>query len=293
MASTFRAACIQFSARPEIGPNLKTGIRLSREAAARGAKLIALPEYFSGIATIGFRLVPTAFEEADHPAIPAFTALARELGAWILLGSLAVVRPDGRIANRAYLIDAEGWVSARYDKIHLFDVDLGEDKLYRESETIAPGSVAVVADTPWGGLGLSVCYDLRFPQLYRSLAKSGATMLAVPAGFTKLTGMAHWHVLARARAIENGAYVIAPCQNGMFEGGGECFGHSLIVDPWGAIIADGGEDEGVVVAEIDPGAVVEARRRIPALSHDRDFTTERQGAPRAARRAEPLSAAAK
>jgi predicted amidohydrolase len=275
MASTLRAACIQFSAKRAVEPNIETGIRLAREAAAHGAKLIALPEYFSGVATEGRRIVPTAFDEAAHPALPAFKASARELQAWMLLGSLAVVKADGKIANRAYLIDPTGNLSAHYDKIHLFDVDLGGGKSYRESETIAPGSVAVVADTPWGGLGLSICYDLRFPHLYRALAKAGATMLAVPAGFTKLTGMAHWHALARARAIENGAYVIAPCQNGTFEGGGECFGHSLIVDPWGKILADGGEDEGFVVADIDPEAVVDARRRIPALTHDREFSVGR------------------
>ncbi len=275
MANTFRAACIQFSARARIEPNLATSLRLAREAAGRGAQLIALPEYFSGVATEGHRIVPTAFAEADHPAIPAFKAAARELGTWMLLGSLAVVKADGKIANRGYLIDPAGEVTARYDKIHLFDVDLGAGKQYRESETIAPGSVAVVADTPWGGLGLSICYDLRFPQLYRALAKAGATMLAVPAGFTKLTGIAHWHTLIRARAIENGACVIAPCQNGTLDGGGECFGHSLIVDPWGEILADGGEEEGIVIADIDPQAAVEARRRIPALTHDRNFSVER------------------
>ncbi len=274
MTETFRAACVQFSARREIEPNIEKALRLSREAAARGAKLIALPEYFSGIATQGHRLVPTAFREAEHPAIPAFRDAARELGAFMLLGSLAVTQSDGRIANRLYLIDPAGRVSARYDKIHLFDVDLAPGKRYRESETIAPGSVAVVAETPWGGLGLSVCYDLRFPQLYRALAKAGATMLAVPAGFTRLTGTAHWHVLARARAIENGAYVIAPCQNGVMEGGGECFGHSLIVGPWGEVLADGGDDEGIIVADIDPQAVLDARRRIPALTHDRTFSVE-------------------
>ncbi len=285
MANTFRAACIQFSARARIEPNLATSLRLTREAAAQGAKLITLPEYFSGVATDGHRIVPTAFAEAEHPAIPAFKEAAREFGAWMLLGSLAVMKADGKIANRGYLIDPAGAVTARYDKIHLFDVDLGAGKKYRESETIAPGSVAVVADTPWGGLGLSICYDLRFPQLYRALAKAGATMLAVPAGFTKLTGLAHWHALIRARAIENGAYVIAPCQNGTLDGGGECFGHSLIVDPWGEILADGGEDECVVVADIDPQAVTDARRRIPALTHDRDFTVEQAERGRAGRAA--------
>jgi predicted amidohydrolase len=278
MPEMFKAACIQFSARPEIETNLKTSLRLTREAAAAGAKLVTLPEYFSGVRTEGHRVVPTSFRENEHPAIPAFAAAAKELGLWVLLGSLGIVRADGRIDNRSYLVDPTGRIAARYDKIHLFDVDLEAGKEYRESATIAPGSVAVVADTPWGGLGLSICYDLRFPQLYRRLAHEGATMLAVPAGFTKLTGKAHWYVLCRARAIENGAYVIAPCQNGTLEGGAECFGHSLIVDPWGEILADGGEEEGIVIAEIDPAKVTEARRRIPALTHDRDFSTEREEA---------------
>ena len=272
MAETFRAACIQFSARPEIETNLEKSLELMRQAAAQGAKLVALPEYFSGVSTEGYRVLPVAFREGEHPAIPAFVTAARELGIWILLGSLGIVRNDGRIANRAYVLDPSGSIAALYDKIHLFDVDLEAGKEYRESATIAPGSAAVVADTPWGGLGLSICYDLRFPQLYRRLAHDGATMLAVPAGFTKLTGEAHWHVLCRARAIENGAYVIAPCQNGTLRGGAECFGHSLIVDPWGKVLADGGEDEGIVIAEIDPEAVTRARKRIPALTHDRAFT---------------------
>jgi len=270
----FKAACIQFTAAPEIAPNLDKSLRMVREAAAKGAKLVCLPEYFSGIAAVGSRLVPTALKEEDHPVLPAFKALARELGLWLLLGSMGVTRADGRIANRGYVIDPSGQVSARYDKIHLFDVDLEEGKRYRESETIAPGSTAVVAATPWGGLGLSVCYDLRFPHLYRELAKSGAAMLAVPAAFTRLTGRAHWHVLIRARAIENGAYVLAPCQSGTLSGGAECYGHSLVVDPWGEVLADGGEEEGVIVAEIDPEAVASARRRIPALTHDRGFSVQ-------------------
>ena len=274
MAAPFKAACIQFSARADVATNLDTSLRLTRRAAEAGAKLVCLPEYFSGIATVGGRLVPAAFPEEKHPVIPAFAALARELGLWVLLGSLGVERPDGRIANRGYVIDPEGRVTARYDKIHLFDVDLEAGKSYRESATIAPGSEAVVAETPWGGLGLSVCYDLRFPQLYRRLAKSGATMLAVPAAFTKITGEAHWHVLVRARAIENGAYVFAPCQNGTLEGGSECFGHSLIVDPWGRVLADGGEGEGVILADIDPEEVTRARQRIPALTHDRNFSVQ-------------------
>ncbi len=283
MSKPFKAACIHCGAGPDSAENLATGLRLTREAAAAGAQLILLPEYFSGIRTEGSRFIPTAFREGEHPALPAFKTAARELGLWILLGSLAVIRPEGKIANRGYLIDPSGSVTARYDKIHLFDVDLGEGKDYRESATIAAGAEAVVAETPWGGLGLSVCYDLRFPLLYRAMAQNGATMLAIPAAFTRLTGRAHWHVLNRARAIENGAYVLAPCQNGTLAGGGECFGHSLIVDPWGAVLADGGEEECVIVAEIDPQEVVRARGRIPALSHDRDFSVHVNAAePRAA-----------
>jgi predicted amidohydrolase len=272
MSKPFKAACLQYCARPDIEANLATSLRLAREAAAQGAKFVALPEYASGLATEGARLVPTALPEKGHPFLSAYGALARELGLYILLGSLAIDEADGRIANRAYVIDPSGRVTATYDKIHLFDVDLETGKVYRESETISPGDLAVVADTPWGGVGLSVCYDLRFPQLYRALAKAGAAMLAVPAAFTRLTGRAHWHVLIRARAIENAAYVVAPCQNGVLFGGGECFGHSLIVDPWGEVLADGGDDEGVIVAEIDPAAVARTRARIPALSHDRDFS---------------------
>jgi predicted amidohydrolase len=272
MTTTFKAACIQNCAVPQVEVNIGTCVRLTREAAKAGASLIALPEYFSGIETRDGLIHPAAFPEADHPVIPAFAAEAKALGAWILLGSLGVTAPDGRINNRGYLIDPAGRIGARYDKIHMFDVNLGEGKVYQESATIAPGDKAVVADTPWGGLGLSICYDLRFAYLYRALAKAGAGMLAVPAAFTRTTGQAHWHVLNRARAIECGAYVIAPCQFGTLHGGGEAYGHSLIVDPWGRVLADGGEDEGFIVADIDMGEVDTARARIPALTHDRPFT---------------------
>lgn len=271
MTGSFKAACIQNCAVPDVGTNLEVTRGLTREAAAAGADLVCLPEYFSGLETKGSKVHPAAFPEAEHPVIPAFAEDARELGLWVLLGSLGVTAPDGRINNRGYLIDPAGQVTARYNKIHMFDVDLGEGKVYRESATIAPGDRAVVAETPWGGLGLSICYDLRFAALYRALAKAGASILAVPAAFTKLTGEAHWHVLNRARAIENGAFVIAPCQYGTLDGGAQCFGHSLIVDPWGQVLADGGEDEGFIIADIDMAEVDKARSRIPALTHDRPF----------------------
>jgi len=171
-----------------------------------------------------------------------------------------------------YLIDRSGRVTARYDKIHMFDVDLGEAGKIQESATIAPGDQAVLATAEGAQIGLSICYDLRFAALYRTLAQAGAEVLAIPAAFTRITGEAHWHVLNRARAIENGAFVIAPCQHGKLTGGGECFGHSLIVDPWGQVLADGGEGEGFVTAEIELARVAAARGRIPSLTHDRRFT---------------------
>ena len=272
MSATFKAACIQNCATPDVAENIQTTVALTRDAAKAGASLVCLPEYFSGLETEGGKVHPAAFPEAEHPVIPAFADEARSLGIWVLLGSLGVTAPDGRINNRGYLIDPAGQVTARYDKIHMFDVNLGEGKIYRESATIAPGDQAVVADTPWGGLGLSICYDLRFAALYRALAHGGARILAVPAAFTKMTGEAHWHVLNRARAIETGCFVIAPCQYGTLSGGAECFGHSLIIDPWGRVLADGGDAEGFIIADIDMSEVDTARNRIPALSHDRAFS---------------------
>jgi predicted amidohydrolase len=266
-----KLACIQNCATPEVDRNIELCLKLTRAAAAEGARLIALPEYISGLRTEGPKIIPVAFRETEHPAIPAFAAAARNLEVTILLGSIAVIAPDGRIFNRGCLIDRQGRIAARYDKIHLFDVDLGEGQMVRESATIAPGDEAVVAAAEGAMLGLTVCYDLRFAALYRALAQAGADLLAVPAAFTRLTGKAHWHVLNRARAIENGAFVLAPCQYGTLAGGAECYGHSLIVDPWGRVLADGGEDEGFITAEIDLDEVAAARRRIPSLRHDRNF----------------------
>ncbi len=271
MSSPFKIACVQNCAVAEVERNIDIAGRLTRAAIGQGAAIVALPEYFSGVALQDGLLHPAAFAEARHPVLQAFADLARERRTWLLLGSLGVLAGDGRIFNRGYLLDPEGAVAARYDKIHMFDVELTEGAPLRESATIAPGDCAVLADTGFCAMGLSICYDLRFPQLYRRLAQAGAEVLAVPAAFTKVTGEAHWHVLNRARAIENGCYVVAPCQYGTLPGGAACFGHSLIVDPWGAVLADGGEAEGIVLAEIDPGAVVRARSRIPALSHDRPF----------------------
>ena len=275
MTETFKAACIQNCATPDVHHDLAVLLRLADEAAGQGASLIALPEYCAGLDTKDGMLFPVAYPESEHPVIPAMAALARRRNAWILVGSIGIRAMDGRIFNRSLMIDPQGTIAARYDKIHMFDVDLGDGHVYRESATIAPGSEAVLSDGPGGPIGLTVCYDVRFAGLYRGLAKAGARILAIPAAFTRMTGRAHWHVLNRARAIENGAYVIAPCQYGTLAGGSECYGHSLIVDPWGRVLADGGEEEGIILADIDPGLVAETRARIPSLKHDRPYTIER------------------
>ena len=269
---TFKAACIQNCATPDIVHDIAVLSRLIRAAASDGARFIATPEYCAGLNTRDGLLYPVAPAEEDHPVLPAMATLARELETWILIGSIGVKAADGRINNRSYMIRPDGGVAARYDKIHMFDVNLGEGKVYRESATIAPGGKAVISPCVEGSIGLSVCYDLRFANLYRTYAQAGAEMLATPAAFTRMTGEAHWHVLQRARAIENGAYVIAPCQHGTLAGGSQCYGHSLIVDPWGRVLADGGEHEGIIIAEIDLEQVRLTRSRIPSLRHDRPFT---------------------
>jgi len=273
MTERFLAACIQNSAEVELEPSLDVAEDLTRAAAATGAKLILLPEYFASLDVVDDLLVSRARPEAGHPALLRFQALAAELGAWVLLGSLGIESQGGggRMLNRSYLLDAHGGIAARYDKIHLFDVRLPNGEDYTESKSVAAGEAAVLAPTPWGPLGLSICYDLRFPQLYHALARAGARFLAVPAAFTKTTGEAHWHTLIRARAIETGSYVLAPCQTGAHAGGRASYGHSLIVDPWGKVLADGGTEVGFVTAELDAEEVVRARQRIPALRHARHF----------------------
>ena len=268
MSDKFLAACVQNRAQADMGASIAQCERLVREAHRRHADLICLPEFLSCLHMRERRLEVGIRTEADHPALAHFRALADALGVWVLLGSLAIREGPGRARNRSCLIDAAGNVVARYDKIHMFDVDLEGGQSFRESETFEPGVQAVLAPTPWGRIGMTVCYDLRFPGLYRTLAEAGAGVLTVPAAFTRTTGEAHWHVLLRSRAIETGSYVVAPCQYGE-HGEAATFGHSLIVDPWGKVLADGGEGEGVVVAEIDPARVGHVRRMIPALRNAR------------------------
>lgn len=272
MTGPFKVACIQHCAHNDLSKNIDDATGLVRAARNAGAALICLPENFAFLEVNDERLLAGASPEETHPAIPHFHALARELGAWILMGSLAIKLASGKVNNRSYLIDACGTIVARYNKLHLFDVNLKAGESYRESTTVEPGDQLVTASTPWGVLGLSICYDLRFAYLYRALAQAGAHYLTVPAAFTRTTGRAHWHVLLRARAIETGSYVFAPGQCGVRPNGRATYGHSLIVDPWGTVLADGGEDPGFIIAAVDPTRVEEARRMIPALQHDRGFT---------------------
>jgi deaminated glutathione amidase len=274
MSGPFTAACVQFTAGDDPEANLATVAELCRRARASGAELIMTPEVTNFVAG-GRRRREIARGEAADPVLAGLREVARELGAWVLIGSLAIdLSSEGeqRLANRSFLIDASGAVVARYDKIHMFDVDLAGGESYRESNAYRPGAHTVVAETPWGRLGMSVCYDLRFPHLYRALAQAGADFLAVPSVFTVPTGRAHWHVLLRARAIENGAFVFAPAQCGEHAEGRRSYGHSLIADPWGEVLADGGETAGIVTARIDPARIAEARRMVPSLKHDRSFT---------------------
>ena len=275
MTEPFTAACIQYTAGPDPEPNLKEISRLIRQARDAGAGFIATPEVSNFIES-GKRRRDKARREADDPFLAGMRDLARETGAWILVGSL-VIDPadnsgDDRLANRSFLIDAAGGVVARYDKIHMFDIDLPGGESYRESNAYRPGGATVVAETPWGKLGMTVCYDVRFPYLYRALAHAGADYLSVPSVFTVPTGTAHWHVLLRARAIENACFVFAPAAWGEHAGGRRSYGHSLIVDPWGRVLADGGEGVGIVTAQIDPAEIAKARGMVPSLQHDRVFT---------------------
>jgi predicted amidohydrolase len=269
--SGFRAACVQLRSSDDVEENIRAASALIREAKGQGADFIATPENTTLMAPDGGAKLEKSFPEDSDPALPKFRALAEELGVWLLIGSLAIKVSETKTANRSFLLDPKGRIAARYDKIFLFDVDLPSGEKYRESNTVAGGDRAVTAELPWGTIGLSICYDLRFPQLYRALAQSGAFLLTVPSAFTETTGKAHWHVLLRARAIENGAFVIAPAQGGTHANGRKTYGHSLIVSPWGEILAEGGTEPGVFLAEIDPPLSVDARARIPNLRHDRDY----------------------
>lgn len=252
---------------------------LIRQAAGQGAELILTPEGSNLLQRDRAKMLQALRPLEDDPFVRGVRALASELGVWVLIGSALVAQSsrkdggEGKAANRAVLVSPDGALAQTYDKVHMFDVDLPNGDRYRESALYEPGQAARLADTPWGPLGLTVCYDLRFPHLYRALAKAGARIIAVPAAFTRPTGEAHWEVLLRARAIENGAFVLAPAQGGTHEDGRSTWGHSLIIDPWGRILAQApGDEPGVVMADLDLEEVDRTRRAIPSLTNERAFT---------------------
>ena len=273
----FVAACVQMRSGRDPLANRDAAVAGVREAASAGAHYVQTPEMTSLVERSRTSLFEKVGPQESDPTLAALREVAREAGIVVQIGSLAVRNGD-KVANRAFLIGADGGIVAAYDKLHLYDVDLPNGERWRESATYTGGACAVVADLPFASFGLGICYDIRFPALYRGLAEAGATVMTAPACFTQQTGEAHWHVLQRARAIETGSFMISAAQGGRHEDGRDTYGHSLIVDPWGRILADaGGAEPGIILAEIDLARVTEARGRIPVLDHAKPFTVTRVG----------------
>jgi predicted amidohydrolase len=282
MTETVRAACVQMTSGTEIAGNVESSSALIREAHADGARIVGLPEVANLCQKRRRLALEAARTEAEEPALAAWRALADELDIWLLAGSMVIKIAEDKLVNRGYMIAPDGSIAAQYDKLHMFDVDLPNGESYRESDLFEAGDRAVLVDTPWGGLGMTICYDIRFPQLYRILAKAGARMIWAPAAFTRTSGKAHWHVLQRARAIETGSWILSPAQCGDHEDGRSTYGHAVIVSPWGEVVADAGEAPGYIIADIDLAKSEQARQAIPSLRHDRDFAPPAQTAGRAA-----------
>jgi len=274
-----KIACLQTGIKPDFVSSIEEALGLARQV-SDDTRMLFLPEYCGGLKTVDGSFDPPVASVDTHPVLQALCDHAREASVWIVAGSMAVERDDTsdkRFNNRGFVINGQGEVVSHYDKIHLFDIQLEGRDAYQESAVVAPGDKLSLVETPLGLMGHTICYDLRFPNLYRALSQAGATTLAVPAAFTRTTGEAHWHALCRARAIENGCYVIAPCSVGEIDGGGEAYGHSLVVDPWGKVVADGGASPGVVTATIDTDKAGAARAQIPSLEHDRKWTQQSDG----------------
>ena len=272
---SFTAAMVQMRTGLLPEPSLEQGTKLIREAAAQGADYVQTPEVSNMMQVNRKAMFEHIAAEEDDLSLKAYRALAQELKIHLHIGSLALRATPEKAVNRGFLIGPDGGVIASYDKIHMFDIDLPGGESYRESANYQPGETAVIADLPWGRIGLTICYDVRFPALYRALAEAGASFLTVPSAFTRKTGEAHWHTLLRARAIENGSFVFAAAQAGMHENKRETYGHSLIVDPWGEVLADAGDEVGFITAELDLARVAEARQMVPSLQHDRPFAAPR------------------
>lgn len=269
-AGSMRAAVLQMRTGVDPDANLAILTDAMRRARADGADILFTPEMSGYLDRNRERARATIVPEADDRVLAGIRSVAAETGVWVSIGSLAVAdEAAGKWRNRAFVIDGSGAIVARYDKMHMFDVDLPSGESWRESASYAAGEGAVVVDTPWAAVGLSICYDIRFADLYRALTDAGATILTVPAAFTVPTGQAHWQVLLRARAIEAGAFVIAPAQCGTHEDGRSTYGHSLVVDPWGEVLVDMGEEPGLAVVDLDLSRIETVRRRIPALDHRR------------------------
>jgi deaminated glutathione amidase len=267
----FRVGLIQMRSERSPRANFEVAAALIREAKSGGADYVQTPEMSNIMETDRARFFAALVPEEEDPMLAGVRELARACGLFVHLGSLAVRTSADKAANRSFLIDPRGEIIARYDKIHMFDVDLPSGESYRESRNYRGGELGVLCDLPWGRLGLTICYDLRFPGLYRALAEAGAVFLSVPSAFTKQTGEAHWLVLLRARAIENGCFVFAAAQGGLHENRRQTYGHSLVVDPWGRVLVEAGTEPGVSLADIDPEAVAAARSKIPSLQHGRRF----------------------
>ncbi len=283
----FRVGLVQMRSGRDVRDNLLEAEALIREAARRGAHYIQTPENTLLMEIERPRLFEKIAPEEETKEIAYFSGLAKSLRVWLHIGSIAIKASDDRAINRAFLFAPDGQIVVRYDKIHMFDVDLPSGESYRESGTYIPGQTAYVARLPWGDLGVATCYDIRFPEQYKALAKAGAIFLTAPSAFTKVTGEKHWHILLRARAIENGCYMFAAAQGGRHANGRTTFGHSLIISPWGEILGEGGTDPGVIAADIDAAEVDRIRARIPALDHTRDFDVKVVPLPKLA----PLEAA--
>ena len=271
MIAPFRAACLQLNTGNDLAQNLAALQGMVREAAGQGAQFVLAPEYCLMMDGSGRVMREQALPADGGTVLAGLQALAQELQVWLLAGSLTLQTGEERIVNRSFLIAADGSIAGTYDKIHMFDVTLPDGKVIRESSTYRPGERAVIAATPWGKLGMTICYDLRFPHLYRALAQGGAEFIAVPSSFQRQTGKVHWHTLLKARAIETAAYILAPAMCGEHPGSRQTYGHSLIVDPWGEVLADGGEAPGIIHAGIDPARVAKIRSMMPSLQHDRPY----------------------
>jgi deaminated glutathione amidase len=270
----FRIGLVQMRASRDVQENLSQAGAFIREAAGRGAQYIQTPENTLLMETDARRLLEKILPEEETPGAAHFSRLAAELRIWLHIGSIAVKLPNGRAANRALLFAPNGKLVCRYDKIHMFDVNLPSGESYRESATFEPGTRAVLAALPWGGLGIATCYDMRFAEQYKALARAGAKFLTAPSAFTKVTGEAHWHVLLRARAIENGCFVFAAAQGGRHANGRDTYGHSIVISPWGEVLAEAETEPCVLTADIDAADTERVRARIPALDHTRDFEVE-------------------